>query len=325
MNEFNGFNSIKTPENWKTDLYSLIDEKKNQKTRHRRFSMALAAVLALSILLSGVAIAIGLGWHEQLLNYLTPSKEQLSVLEGGVNTPEASVSQGGVTVTVKQTLADAFGIYVLYEMTVPDSVELNDNVGWESISLDVPVDKAGGYVAVYTTGSIILEQSRSKRTVLVHQQTSAPLKSGKIELILQNLISYDNTGEAKPFFALIEGNWTLEWDFNYVDTGKTFEVSLPLSISGSRNTIEKAVVSPISVCIYVSGDSIQTGACPVVNFKDGSSVIFDSKSRNAGFTYYLSDEENGVYMNQLYYRFENIVDLDAVSSIQLGDQLIPIE
>lgn len=325
MNEFSGFDSIKTPEKWKTGLYSFIEAKEGPKTRHRRLSMALAAVLILSVLLSGVAIAVGLGWHEQLLNYLQPSKQQISVLESGVNIPEATVTQGGITVTVKQTLADSFGIYVLYEMTVPDNVELNDNVWWESTLLNVPIEKNGEYVAIASTKSTVLEQSGSKRTVLIHQQTSAPLKSGKIELILQNLISFENTGEVKPFSTLIDGDWTLNWDFSYVDTSKAFEVSLPINIGESRSTIEKAVISPISICIYVSGDSILGAACPVVNFKDGSSIVYDVKSLDSDFSYYLSDEENGVYMNQLYYRFKNIIDLNEVSSIRLGDQLIPVE
>lgn len=293
----------------------------------KRFSLA-AAVVIICVITATTALAVNFGWHEKLIEYLSPSETQIHTLNGAVNTPNATLTKNGVTITVKQTLADAFGVYVLYEMTVPDNIELNDNIGWGLELLDVPTVQTDEYITASSGGAEILEQTGNKRTVLYHLDTTASFKNGDIKLILRDLIRYttnDKTGSMK-IIPVVEGEWDLEWKFNFVDTSKTIEVNRPLSINGSDNTITKIVISPMSFCAFVKGDDILGSARPVINFKDGSQLTYDDLGyENRSFGYYLIDEANMIYSSQLYYRFENIINLDDVESITVGDVIVPIE
>jgi hypothetical protein len=286
-----------------------------------------AALIALAVLTMTTALAIGFGWHQKLIEYLEPSEEQMAALDGAADTPDATITKNGVTITVKQTLADSFGIYVLYEMTVPEDIELTDDIWWGFSYLDVPTVKTDEYVTMGTSGPEILEQTGNKRTVLYHAQKTAPFENGHLKLLLMDLqiVKRNDATGSMQITPLIEGEWELEWEFNFVDTSKTLEVNEPGSSNGSENTITKIVISPMSGCAYITGDDIVGSARPAVNFKDGTQIEFDSKSKNASFGYYLVDEDSMLYANHLYYRFETIIDLDDVKNITIGAVTIPIE
>lgn len=328
MNNLNEFDNIKTPQIWKANLYDSIESKTQVIAKHRKFPAVIAAVLAIAVLLSGTALAISLGWHTKLMEYFIPSEKQMQTLDGAVNMPEATVTQNGVTITVKQTLADAFGIYVLYEITVPDDVKLDNNVRWSFEVINVPTVKTDEYITVGSGGSEILEQTGNKRTVLYHLDTTAGFENGEIKLTLRDLTRYttnDKTGftESTP---VVEGEWDLEWKSTIMDTSKIIDLNKTLSINGSDNIITKIVISPISFCAFVKGDDILGSARPVINFMDGNQLTYDDLGHgNKSFSYYLIDEASMTYSNKLYYRFEKIIDLNDVASIQIGDIVIPLE
>ena len=286
-----------------------------------------AALITTVILTMTTVLAIGFRWDEKLIEYLNPSEEQMAALDSAADTPEATISKNGVTITVKQTLADSFGIYVLYEMTVPSNIELNDNVEWMFSQLDVPTVTMEEHVSIGTISSEILDQDDNKRTVLVHLQETTMFESGILALHFQNLGYYNFTQEdtAPEFIPLVEGEWHIEWEFNCVDISNTVEVNTPLSINGSENTITRVVISPLSVCVFVEGDDIlMSGIRPAVNFNDGSQIAYDVYSDGKSFGYFLVDEAALTYANQLYYRFDRIIDLEDVVSITVGDVTIPI-
>lgn len=310
-------------------LKIILDSKKGEMVPVKRTTKRLsltAAVIAICILTATTALAIDFGWHEKLIAYLNPSEEQMETLSGAVSAPNATLTKNGVTITVKQTLADSFGIYVLYEMTVPEEIELSDDITWRFSHLDVPTGQTDEACSIGSGSTKILEQTGNKRTVLLHFQETAPFENGYIELELADLGYLTDVGTPETkFVPLVEGKWDLKWEFSYVDTSKMVEVNKPVSINGSENTITKIIISPMSVCAYVKGDDIlMSGVRPVVNFKDGSQIAYDVQSKNKSFSYYLIDEDNKIYANQLYYRFENIINRDDVASITIGDVTIPI-
>ena len=49
-----------------------------------------------------------------------------------------------------------------------------------------------------------------------------------------------------------------------------------------------------------------------------------SEDSNSAFTFYLTSKAEMNYTNQLYYRFENIIEVDDVISITVGDIVISI-
>lgn len=296
------------------------------KRTTKRFAL-IAAVIAVCVLTATTALAISLGWNEKLIEYLKPSEKQMETLSGAVGTPEATLTKNGVTITVKQTLADSYGIYVLYEMTVPENITLNDNIKWSLEVLDITTDKSDVPYGCGTISSEILDQIGNKRTVLLHIQETNPFKNGYAKLILRDLdyITKNPKIGAVESTPVADGEWTLKWDFNYVDTSKIIEVNMPLNINGSEDTITKIVISPMSFCAYVTGDDILGSARPIINFNNGSQLTYDDVGlENMAFCYYLIDEAKMIYNNQLYYRFKNIINLEDIENITIGDVTIPI-
>ena len=323
------FDSVTPVHNQKQKMLNTILNSRKEKVlpvkrAAKRVSLA-AAVIGICVLTATTALAINLGWNEKLIEYLNPSEKQVETLGGAVDTPEATLTKNGVTITVKQTLADSFGIYVLYEMTVPEKIELNNDIKWGLEVLDITTGQTDA-ISCGTISSEILEQTLNKRTVLLHVQKTIPFENGYVKLILKDLeyVSKNAVTGNIEFTPLVEGEWELNWDLNYIDTSKTIEVNEPVSINGSKDTITKIIISPMSVCVFVKGDDILMGVRPVVTFKDGNKIAYDAQSKNKSFIYYLIDEDNMTYANQLYYRFENIIDIDDVDNITIGDKIIPI-
>lgn len=302
------------------------------KRTTKRFAL-IAAVTVLCVLTATTALAISFGWNEKLIEYLKPSERQMDALSGAIDTPDATLTRNGVTITVKQTLADSYSIYVVYEMTVPQDITLNNNIEWESSYLDVPMKNTDRGHASGTMSTTILEQTGNKRTALLYLQRTAPSENGDIKLKFSNLGYYpdvelpkENVGTMETnFVTIVEGEWDLEWEYNFVNTSKIIEVNEPLSINGSENKITKIVISPMSVCAYVTGDDILGSARPVVNFKDGSKLTYDDVGlKNISFSYCLTDIDNMTYTNQLFYRFEKIINPEDIESITIGNVTIPV-
>lgn len=323
-------------------LHTILDSRKEKmlpvKRAAGRLSLA-AAVIIICAFTATTAFAINLGWHEKLIEYLNPSAEQMEMLSNAVSTPNASLTKNNITITVKQTLADSFGIYVLYEMTVPEEIALNDDITWDIYYLKLTTVQTDTVISHSSGSSEILEQTGNKRTVLLHFSQTAPIENGFAKLTLKDLGYVANARtKTAEFVTLVAGEWELKWAFSYVDASKTIEVNKPVSINGGEYTITKIVISPMSVCVFAKwgmdylgdddySDAILLCTRPIVNFKDGSQLAYDHSSKNASFGFHLvdqSDESEGIYESQLYYRFEHIINLDDVESITIGDLTIPV-
>lgn len=325
-----GFNKM-TPEHAQKQkmLNVILESRKAEKIPMKRKGKSLAlvaAVVAVCIIATTTALAVNFGWHEKLIEFLDPSNEQMEMLSGNVTAPDATISKNGVTVAVKQTLSDSYGIYVLYEMTVPDNIDLSE-VDWRYAYLTIPYAQTDEATGLGIIGSELLEQSGNTRTVLMFHQMSKPFENGTIRLHFEDLehIVFDEETETFDITTVWEGELELEWDFNYENVGKTLKLDTPLSINGSKNTITKIVLSPISICVFVQGDDAVMRAAPVVRFKDGSEINYTAQDRNSSFSHYLIDEANMIYNNQLYFRFANIISPDDVKSITIGDVTIPVQ
>lgn len=296
----------------------ILDAKTNVKKIKHRFILCAAVLTA--FLLMTTALAVNLGWHIKLLDYLKPSEKQIETLSDATNLSQASISKNGVTITVKQTLADKFGIYVLYEIIAPEDFEFNDNIQWSFTDLHFPY-KQEDYVVFGTHDLTTLEQDKNKRLELIYYENTAPIESGKMTLYLRDLCEYGADGTRVTYNTIIEGEWKLEWNFTYKDTGKNIETN----ISMGDSTIKGVYISPMSLCIYIDGD-VSRSIVPVIKlkFKDGSEIKYNNQNENLSFTNYLKDEQNKIYINKVSWRFENIIDLNNVDYIQINDIIIPI-
>ena len=90
-----------------------------KRRRLGRYPVVLAAVLV-CLAVAGTALAVNLGLHEKLAAYFHLQSGESALLESAIENPVTTVSDQGISVTIRQTLANSSGLYVLYEVTTPE-------------------------------------------------------------------------------------------------------------------------------------------------------------------------------------------------------------
>ncbi|MFF2481310.1 DUF4179 domain-containing protein [Paenibacillus sp. NPDC058071] len=333
LNELTSFfNEITPTEKQMRNMYTRIKtyqaEEVHMKKTTKKVSV-LAAVVAAFLLFSTAAFASTLNWNELFIQYFKPSEDQMKAMNGIVSTPEATVTKNGVTVTVKQTIVDSQNVYVLYEMTVPETIDLNDDIGWEGeyFALMPEAKKL-----VMGGGSTILKQDKHTRTGLFHKRQTVLNGNSTATLQFENLTLhqkiYDKKGEYIDLkrVPLIEGEWSLTWDLMIDDTQSIkLEPNTPVSINKrSKNSVTKIEVSALSIYILVEGSDVLTRLAPIVKFKDGSQLSFNYMSRGQSFSYVNVASPTEARGNHLYYKFDQIISPEDVESISIGNVTIPV-
>jgi len=326
------YNEITPTGEQKRNMYAKIralqaGEAQMKKTTKK--ASVLVAAMAACFLFATAVFASTWNWNELLIQYFKPSEKQMKVMTGTVNTPEATVTNNGITVTIKQTIVDSLNVYVLYELTVPESIELNDDIGWEKENFKLQPHTAG----FGSGGSTILKQDKHTRTLLFHRG-GIPVRNGNSTaiLIFENLALYQKIYDKKGEYLdlkripLIEGEWQVTWDIKIDDSQSIkLEPNKPVSLNGSKNNITKVEVSPLSVYIIVEGSAILTRVEPIIKFKDGSQISFNYTSPGKSFSYANTMDHNGTPQgNHLYYAFDHMISPDDVESISIENVTIPV-
>jgi hypothetical protein len=284
---------------------------------------AVPAVICLALLLTVTAAAAVLRWDDALIEFLRPTDAQMEALAGATDTPLASVTQNGVTVSVKQTLADSRGVYVLYEISVPRDITLNNDIVFARDSFHVPSEDARLRVV---EAPKTLAQSAHARTVLRYGYTDGTISGQKLRLHFRDLGYYEGSAADRSFRfrPLIEGDWDLEWDFDYTDTGKRIEVNREVAFKGKSGRVTDIFISPISLFLYLEGGSPGPGWAPVVRFKNGRTETIEGAMFSSGTNADGSlTEDRGVYT--FAYCFDKITDISEIESVAIGDAVIPID
>jgi hypothetical protein len=286
-------------------------------------ALPVPAAICLALLLTATAAtATVLRWDEALIAFLRPTDAQMESLADAADNPLASVTQNGVTVSVKQTLADSRGVYVLYEINVPSYITLNDDIVFARSSFRVPSEDARfGVMEAPKT----LKQSAHARTALLYSYTDGTIANQKLRLHFGALGYYEGSADADDFhfLPLIEGDWVLEWDFSYKDTSRRIEVNREIEFKGRSGYVTDIFISPLSLFLYIEGGSQGPGWAPVIRFKNGDAVTIEGSM----FTSQVNEdgsvaENRGVFT--FAYCFDRVTDLSEIESVAIGDAIIPI-
>ena len=315
--------------------------------RRKFISSALVAALILSIA-SLTVIAATLGWHHKLIEYFNnPTAEQMDLMNGAFDAPMVSGTDNGYTVNVLNTLADKHGIYVLYELVLPpDKVISETNVDefMRNITHFVYLEQKK---SIENDNAIlsgigkhkILGVEKNKITLCEYNGLAGEIADEyKVRLSVGNMkyvdnsVKFGNTSEEVTVFnrenAEICGDFNiyLTWNFKYEDKGKSISVNEKLDINGiNNNTLNRIDISPISIWIIAEGDAIPSAINPVVKFKDGTTLTYNAKDKNAYgmFSNYQTGDNNKGYTS-LGYVFDEITDIKTIESITIGDQIIKV-
>jgi hypothetical protein len=343
LNDLNScFDNAAPTSGQKQKMLKVILERENEnvgakvmKLWTKKMTAAMAAAVAL-LLMATTTLAVGLGWHVRFIEFFGVGENQAALLDGAVGSPNISITENGITVEVLHTLVDSQGVYVIFEVTVSENVELNDGIVFERCVFTANTAQlVGGYVTAVDYVDI-LDRNGNKITGVASFIPSEQVTDGILRLELCNLGYRDwpgnpNHGGSNPFVTLVEGQWLLKWNFTYCDTTKKV---MPNVAMGTDNDfmLTEIAISPVSITVRAHRElsSSMIGllgddGAVTVTFKDGSTIEYRAMDRNSLFGCTLINEEKMIYQFRMYNRFDKIIDPDDVVSVTLSDVPIPIK
>ena len=319
-------------------LNTVLEQKTNyggivtMKRRNKKLITAVAAAVVL-VLTATTVLAVSLGWHERFVEYFGIGEEQAMLLEGAVGSPEISVTENGVTINVLNTLTDSRGVYVVFEVIVPNRIELTDDISFDGFYFEADTEHREG-IGGAVSGGDILNVNTNKITALAYYLPTEPIADGTLRLFLEDIgygVWVKDAGY--EFTTLIAGEWSLEWDFSYTDTAKkiTPDQEVQIGIDGT-GLITEISISPISLVVVtqlqISNphdlDALTIIEDYTVTFKNGSTSILGlSRARSTDSSSNML-KEGMIYEHRVYSRFDYIIDPEDIVSVTIGDVTIPL-
>ena len=237
-------------------------------------------------------------------------------------TPIASVSENGVTIEIKNAITDKHCVYILYEMSMPEDINSENEDFWISASragtLNTETEFKGHSMA--TGGAEILGRKDNSMTVLMQHYQEADISGKKASLEFEDLGYLDL--ETLSYVTLVEGSWNLEFDLKFEDT-IDLQPNTEVTVDGVTATLETVSISPLSIyaAVTIPGQKANEvmQLSPAVTFKDGSKTSYDSELEKLSGRY-----DGSITTMSSSYLFEDSVSLDNIESITLGDLTISI-
>lgn len=276
--------------------------------RKKRFACILIAAV---LLLTTAVLAVHYGWSAALVEYLHPTQQQMEVLEGNTQSESLSVTQNGVTLTVLQTLTDQNGVYVLYQIDAPQQIDLRDDFSWRDYFLMVPTEDNRDGVTIQTAKETLLNRTANSFTMLLSVQSSTPLKEGTIHLFFQDIGYFANQF---GFHTVVSGTWELEYPIVYSEIGKTVNVERSIEIGSGSYSLSSVYLSPLSLLLNFEGDYQIPLDSVILQYRDGHMVTYSGEQ-----IHFLHNMEQQKYKTHWSCFFPEIISLDDLESIQIGD------
>ena len=272
------FEQMSPNEEQKGKIFNKILENKTGQAgsvrKAKRKKPLIVAVALVCAVITTTVFAINVGLHEKLIAYFNIGERQEELVSRSIDSPDLSITNNDVTVTVKETIADSAGIYAICEITVPDHMTLPDNLSWELSVLITERDKNGKDNSGGLGFDQILEQDAHHAVGMAsYFATVGPIKKGPVKLYLRNMGYRTSSGE---FVMLIEGEWKLNWDMVNNDSGKTIALNYPLQIAEKSGAITEISISPISFNLRITGDNVLEGPIYLELFDRSRIPIDDS-------------------------------------------------
>ncbi len=260
--------------------------------------------------------AVNLGLHEKLAAYFHLQSGESALLESAIENPVTTVSDQGISVTIRQTLANSSGLYVLYEVTTPESIVLDPEKNWHmegfldlsSLPLQAPLGSS-------IFGNDIVEVTPHKITAVAYAYTPVgTMSSGTVHLRLTRL-GYWEVSSSPQFIPIAEGTWHLTWHLTHIDPGITVTPpALPLP-DGSGN-IESISLSPFSCVVISTGAPASDWPVSLV-LQNGSTLPLDAS--NGQYTtgrLSASGQENPQYYS--YFQFHPLISPSDITALVIG-------
>lgn len=332
---------LETLENLEEENSSMKKGGNTMKIKKRRVIFAAAALAAMFG--TTVAAAELFQWNEQAADYFNNPPEEVQnemVAQGVVMEQNDSVTDQGITVTVKQTVQDDNRLYILLDVQSEEAL-IDDNSGfekWNVITKDR--DAFDNLGASFAEGAPTWEAEKSNQA---YYELSALKTYGRewnedhITLDLGQFCyyTYENGSAGTPH--VIDGNWKLEIPLGEQTRAvtKVYEPGSQVMVSGMPVTVKRVELSPISTVIVYDLEDVQN----VINTAHaGEEDVFLYELQLSGFCYDNGETvENGAGGGMSGYwdreagedvykiGLSGMIEPERVTAILLGDDMTAVE
>lgn len=302
-----------------------------RRRKLHRFPIAIAAVLV-CLVVSVTAIGGHWGLHEKTMDYFGITEETSPLIQDASILTNCSVTKHGGTVTVKQTIADANSVFVLFELETPEDIPLDadtyffwDEGPWLTVYADGKEINCSG-------GGGLLEVTDEHHALFCISAYSAAetLKPGQLKLEVQGLSYHKedpDTGESQKI-QILDDTWKLKWEMTTIEAGKTIAVETPVLWNGFSYDFDQICLTPLSLRVSGSYGTEGVDDLPFHGLPPASLVFQDGTMLPlGGDDSVVTHFESGASFNGENYtlhinaQFAQILDPDRVVGVQLGDAL----
>ena len=311
--------------------------------------VGVAAALVLSV---GVAGATGvLGEVGERFSALFGPATQTEVIDQIGYPIGASVTADGITITADAIVGDTHSYAIVYSISREDGQPLVTQATldgseeyegrlplffeeydlWPTGPLDsLSSGGGGGFSHFYDA-----DPTDNAIQFVAFWTSDTPIRSGKVSTTFRGL--YDTTESYANKTLLAEGPWTLDFTMDFEDSSIALPAGQAIQVSGMDATLDSITLSPLSIMVEYTvhqeipeaerkNGQVDEANDPYAAFRDlpvtltytdGSTLEIKSANTSVG-------SGNGKAKCTMGLIFDTIRPLDEVTSITVGDVVIPV-
>lgn len=333
---------LETLENLEEENPSVKKGGNTMKIKKRRVIWAAAALAAMFG--TTVAAAELFQWNEQAADYFNNPPQEVQnemVAQGVAMEQNDSVTDQGITVTVKQTVQDNNRIYILLDVQCEEAL-IDDNSGFDKWDVITKDSEAFSNLGASFAESAPIGKKEEKTSRGYYEITGLKTygrewneDSITLDLGQFNYLTYEEDGLGTQH--VIDGNWKLEIPLGEQTQAltKVYEPGSQVMVSGMPVTVKRVEISPISAVVVYDLEDVQN----VTNTAQANEEdVFLYELQLSGFRYDNGETElNGAGGGMSSYwdreAGEDIYEIglcgmiepERVEAILLGDGVMAVE
>lgn len=312
-----------------------LDEKdgnhmKNRKNKKLRKSV-LPIAAALVAVLGTTAMAAGVfRWNERAEKVFVADEvmQNRLVTEGNVTGIGHTVTDGGITMELIQTIQDENYFYALFNVTVGEGEPVLDEDSGLAMELSLNGRESPFGSLEWGFVSNMEQAPGSSRYFEIRgtKMEESALESGELKVVFTAL--QRNQEKAGEPVDLKTGNWPFTMDMKQTSVTH-FTPDMEYILGGVQVKVLSVELSPLSIIITCDGQDIRSmeGRTGVnsdqtdlpedlvisgVRYQDGTVVSQGLDVKNYGYT-----DQGGAF--KLTQRFTSVVDVERIQAILMGD------
>lgn len=337
------------------DLLAAAPETRRRVSHKKRLHVLIAAVIAAALCAACASGALQAA-IQSLSFFLGNQPEQTQVLGEMAQPIGASVTDNGVTLTVDAVLGDKNGYAILYTLSRDDGGPLLQNVDpdanlynihFDDGLLTIDPDSDNFYISPVCDPLFTAFRPTDNAIHFFEEWIGPNMEqmNGLARVSLQNFRAGIVSMEIEKEEVAVEGNWTVDFQMTYQDSsielpiGQTFHGGTNGALTGQ---IKELRLSPLSLYVtysyQIDEEKIAEAYDPAmtvepkeewikneIDCQNVETAIFlnlkDGTREDTGFN---GDRDSENKIETRSSAFSEIIPLDTIESITIGDLTIPV-